>query len=324
MNIYYDILITKLIVITALPAVILLRHRYWTKDSWEQRHKYISLILAILLLIGTAVVTFGSFVEPKLLVLNERSIDLPHIEKPIKIALIADPQVGPYRKTKWIKKISKKILSYKPDIVLIAGDLVNNGSKKFGTDETIYLEPFRELANQIPTYSVIGNHAYGVNKYDSNKPADFKFPSVVEDVIEKTKTLKIRHLVNETELITIRGQSFYLFGADSLWAGKLNYDSLNDREEDLPTIMLVHNQAAIFEASEHNIDLVFAGHTHGGQIRLPIVGPVALVDDITPRKWYQGLNNHNGTKLFVTSGLGETGTRARLFNPPEIVMITIK
>ena len=69
---------------------------------------------------------------------------------------------------------------------------------------------------------------------------------------------------------------------------------------------------------------MLSGHTHGGQIRLPFIGPLGKVDSITPKTWYQGWNNIDEMKLFVTSGIGESGTRARLFNPPEIVILTLE
>ena len=74
----------------------------------------------------------------------------------------------------------------------------------------------------------------------------------------------------------------------------------------------------------HNIDLVLSGHTHGGQIRLPFIGSIMSIETKIPRSWYQGWNDYQGTKLFTSSGANESSTRARLFNPPEVVLLTVK
>ena len=106
---------------------------------------------------------------------------------------------------------------------------------------------------------------------------------------------------------------------------KLDYSILETRKEDIPTITLIHNPSFQFSNYPTDIDLALSGHTHGGQIRLPVVGPIGLIDNLLQKKYYQGLHTlDSGTKMLVTSGVGETGTRARLFNPPEIMLLTIK
>ena len=142
---------------------------------------------------------------------------------------------------------------------------------------------------------------------------------------EVMRNLGIKYLINDLELLEIGNQKFYLFGGDSFWAGRLNFSSLDNRQEaNLDTIALIHNPAAAWKASEQGIELFLAGHTHGGQIRLPFIGPMAQVDDVIPRSWYKGEVGLDDMKMYVTSGTGETGTRARLFNLPEIVLLTIK
>ena len=75
---------------------------------------------------------------------------------------------------------------------------------------------------------------------------------------------------------------------------------------------------------KHNIDLVLAGHTHGGQIRLPFIGAVPTLPTAIDDSYDKGLFQFDSFKLFITSGLGEVGPRARLFNPPEIVKLKLK
>ena len=72
------------------------------------------------------------------------------------------------------------------------------------------------------------------------------------------------------------------------------------------------------------VDLVLSGHTHGGEIRLPFIGPVGPMPTVLPREYDKGYKEYKGIPVFITSGVGSTGTRVRLFNPPEIVVLTIE
>jgi predicted MPP superfamily phosphohydrolase len=323
MNIFYDLLIAIFIIITAYPAVIFLYSIYKRPTSLEARHKKIFLIISILLLFGTTTLLWGSFIEPKIIVINKQEIDLEKIEEPIKIALIADIHAGPYKKTAWVEKIVKKILKEKPDLVMIDGDQIYNS--EYRPEELNYLEPLRQLAEQIPTYAINGNHEYGIGDGKSYENKKIHNANLSKETQEKMESLGIIYLTNELLKINVNKQNFYLFGGDSVLAGKLDYKNLENRNEDLATIAMIHNPLYLFINNHPAIDLTLSGHTHGGQIRLPGFGPIGRVDNFIPADFYQGLNNlPNGNKIFVTSGIGESGPRARLFNPPEIALITVK
>ncbi|MFH1291825.1 MAG: metallophosphoesterase [bacterium] len=321
MNIFFDSLIAILVVSTALPAVILLYHRQKDPKSWEYHCRKVSLIFFLLLLSGAVIVLYGSFIEPRFLLVKEEGIDLKKINKPIKIVLMADIQVGPYRDSDQVNKVVKKILSLKPDLVLMAGDHINNSGD--GKDETVYLQPLQKLAEQIPVYAVHGNHEYGVSDNASLYDSKFRLPDWSQNTKEAMEELGVRYLVNELEEIAVGDQSFYLFGGDSYWAQNLDLGVLKIKNKDLPVIALIHNPVAVFDVSGYDVDLMLSGHTHGGQVRLPFIGPIIPVDNVIPRKWHQGWVEYDGLDMYVTSGAGETGTRARLFTPPEIVLLTV-
>ncbi|MDD2656536.1 MAG: metallophosphoesterase [Patescibacteria group bacterium] len=320
---YYDLLILIMLIITAYPAVIFLYSIYKRPKSFEAKHKKTFLIISIILLLGTSTLLWGSFIEPKLIVINKQEIDLENITEPIKIAFISDLHVGPYKKTKWVEKVVNKIIKQKPDLVFIGGDNLYNS--EYTPEEIEYLKPLSKLAELFPTYSINGNHEYGIGDGKNSK----KYPIINADWSNQMKLamekLNINYLQNDLELLKVRNQEFYLFGSDSILAGKLDFNILNNKDEDLATIALIHNPLFLFITNYPKMDLTLSGHTHGGQIRLPFLGPIGKVDNLLPANFYQGLHNlPNEQKIFVTSGIGESGPRARLFNPPEIVMITIK
>ena len=318
---FFDVLITLIITITALPAVILLYSRNKRKHSWENKNKNLSLILALILLLGASTVAYGSFIEPQLIITNYQEINLEKINSPVKIAIIADFQVGYFKKEKYVEKVTDRILKLNPDLVFIVGDIVDNAV--YEKNEARHLSPIKKLADIIPTYAIHGNHEYGIGGGKSILEPEYRTADVSAETKEIVESFGIRYLVNEMKEIEVREEKFYLFGGDSIWAGKLDYSILENRNEKLATIALIHNPLAVFQAHKQNIDMMLSGHTHGGQIRLPFIGPLARIDNILPAEWYQGWNEFEGMKFFVTSGIGESGTRARLFNPPEIVMLTV-
>ncbi|MFZ2190503.1 MAG: metallophosphoesterase [Candidatus Magasanikiibacteriota bacterium] len=322
MQLFFDLLIAIIIIITAFPAVILLYSRKYRKNSWEYKNKKSSLSFSIILLFITVITVYGSFIEPNFLIVNKHNIDLPSLEEPITIAFISDLQAGKYKQTDWTEKVVNKILTLKPHIVLIGGDQVDN--EDYNLDELTYLEPLKKLSDQIPTYTVNGNHEYGISCFYGTDKRCSQAGDMSQETKSSLEKLGIKYLTNQTEKITVNSSSFYLFGGDEYWTKKLDFSSLKNRKETIPTIALIHNPSFILD--EHPaFDLILSGHTHGGQIRLPFIGPIGRVDNILSSKYYQGLHElDDKTKLLVTSGAGETGVRARLFNPPEIVLITIK
>lgn len=321
MNIFFDILIAILITITALPAVILLLYRR-NKTTWEHRHKKITLTISILLFLGAIVVIYGSFIEPRIIVLNNQTIDLEKINEPIKIVFVADYQVGKYKQEKFVNKTVEKIIAQNPDIILLGGDMVDN--ETYDENEINYLEPLKQLTSKYHTYAIQGNHEYGVGGGKALTDPRYRVADMSQETKKYLENIGVNFLENQLTEITINNQSFYLFGGDDLWANKLNLKSLKNREKDLATIALIHNPFAAYNVAKENVDLMLSGHTHGGQIRLPFIGPLGRIDDITPKAWYQGWSNIDNMKLFVTSGIGESGARARLFNPPEIIILNVK
>ena len=325
MTLFYDILILTGIISTVLPAVILLYHRSRSINSWEYKNKKKSLYLSIVFFFGAILLLYGTFVEPLLLVTNYQTIDLKNINKEIKIALVSDMHVGDFNTEKDIQKIADRILYLKPDLVFLVGYHILTDDKN--DDRLKYLTPLKKVAKKIPTFAVNGNHDYGVGGNDEEINKRFHYPNRSAEVASAMRNLEIKYLINEAGKITVHDESFLLFGADEYLINAINFQNIDQKKQeypDLPIIALIHNPAGIFLTPGHNIDLVLSGHTHGGQIRLPFIGNIMKIEIDIPRSWYQGWGEYQGARLFVTSGANESSTRARLFNPPEVVLLTIK
>lgn len=317
----FDMIITLLIVASALPAIFLF-WRVKAKKGIIYKYKTLSLLIASSMLFGSTTIFYGSYIEPRIIIKKEEHIDLPGIERSIRIALISDMQLGPYKRAEFMERVVRKISTEKPDLLFIAGDLIDNTGG--GLPELEFLNPIRELTDQIPVYAVNGNHEYGLFTTKDIDKARAR-PNMSEAIKMKMESLGAHYLVNELESLTVNSESFYLFGADEFWTRKLDLSALDKRSKlSVPTIALLHNPAATWSLVGQGIDLALMGHTHGGQIRLPFIGPLGRADNVIPARWYKGWYTFENLKVFVTSGIGESGARARLFNPPEIVYLTIE
>jgi len=276
-------------------------------------HPKSTIFIIVLLALSWLTVFYGSFIEPKLINVAKEEITLSKNPKnKIKIALISDIHVGPYKKEKFVRKIAQKIINQKPDIVLIDGDNI------FGKQEYAdNLKALKKLTAKYPTYAVWGNHEYNIGK-----PNDFsKFKDKTKYIKKIFQEIGVNLINNKNKLIK---NEFWLLGVDSLWAEKDNLDSaLKGTTNNLPKILLAHNPDIVYKIADKNINLVLSGHTHGGQIRLPLIGPLISAKSKLGRKYDYGLFKFGNSLLYITKGIGEDGPRARLFCRPEIVILNI-
>ena len=264
------------------------------------------LLAAVVLFFSWGVVFYGSFIEPRILVVKNETIDFGNITQPTRVALLSDFHVGPYKGAGWVEETVKKTNDQKPDLVLLLGDYVFG---KWGDIED--LNALQKLSAPLGVYAVLGNHDYDIDRQNEIKT--------------KLESLGINVLINASaEIKVFDDTSFCLVGLNDLWNGFELGQALSGCSIDQNVLLMSHNPDAILFDESRTADLIVSAHTHGGQIRLPFIGPVAFVPTTLGNEYDQGFFNFAGTNLFITSGLGETGARARLFNPPEIVILELK
>lgn len=274
-------------------------------------------ILLICTVLAWATIFYGSFIEPRSIVVNQNTIDLTKNPKvSIRAVVISDFHVGPYKKTDFVEKVVARTLELKPDIILLGGDFVFSSA-----DETKYLEPLKNLKAPLGVFAVLGNHDY--NELNPPIPLDVQNDKTRAIAIaDALKSFGIKVLINKTEFITKNGRTIYLIGIDDIWT---NRAEIPYQVAPHPSVLLSHNPDIVAKAADIGIDLLIAGHTHGGQIRLPFIGPVPAIPDELGRNFTHGLYNFGkNTQMYITNGIGEWGTRARLFNKPEIAILQIK
>lgn len=261
--------------------------------------------LAAALFIVWAVVLYGSFIAPRLLATRSYAITLdPAGERSLRIAVISDTHLGPYKKEAWLARVVAETNRSAPDLVILAGDLVSSeeGMTMFG--------PLADLRPRFGTYAVLGNWDYAVGAVDVRK------------AIESTG---VEVLTNEHVILPVQGRPVILAGLDDLRHGKPDWDAaLAGAPAEAAIIVAAHNPDLASEAEVRQVDLLIAGHTHCGQIRLPLIGPVPPLPTRLGRHFDCGLFPIGPLRLFITPGVGESGPRSRLFQRSEISILEMK
>lgn len=319
---FYSIVFLSLIIVSATLLFIVIRDTF-KKGLFLNKHKKIAYPIITILSIIFLCSFDTRFIEPHIIVKNEFDFATTNIKSPLKIAFIADIQIGNYKKSAWTEKIVNKLEEIKPDLVLLGGDLIDNE----GTfeDESQYLEPLRKISGRYPIYYILGNHEYGIGSQtqgDKNKQTGDRS----ELLIKRMNELQIKLLRNSLACPDINDQTICLFGIDDIWSNKINFEELSKWDKNVPLIFLTHNPDGIklYPIEQEIPNLTLAGHTHGGQLRLPFIGPLGNPGVKLPKKYFKGLNEYEGMKIFTTVGIGESGGPIRFWNPPEIAVINLK
>lgn len=200
----------------------------------------------------------------------------------------------------------KKVESMNPDIIVITGDIID--SSKTNIDVAVKL--VEELVKISPTYYVSGNHEVYSRKYDL--------------ILEKLHATGAIIMDQQMTPITKDGQSIYLYGLpDSdhyIFANKEHLESLNTEAFN---ILLSHRPELLDYYANLGVDLVFSGHAHGGQFRLPLVGGLVAPNQGFFPKLTAGMHTQDNTSLIVSRGLGNSIIPVRIFNRPELVLVKL-
>ena len=204
-----------------------------------------------------------------------------------------------------------------PDIIVITGDLIDSRQ----TDLDVALEFAWQAGKIARVYYVSGNHEARVPEYEDLKIGLVKAGVVI---LENQKV----QITREGESITIMGiddpsfQEDYLFGDSESVARQAIEDLQN--ESDGYTILLSHRPELFDLYVETEMDLVFSGHAHGGQFRLPFVGGLVAPNQGFFPEYDAGLFSEGSTTMIVSRGVGNSIIPIRFNNRPEIVLVTLR
>ncbi len=203
----------------------------------------------------------------------------------------------------------KAIRAQSPDIIVITGDVVDTSTH---TDTRSALKTVGQLAQIAPTYYVTGNHEH---RLSLEEQADFY------DKIAQTGTVL---LDDRFVQLTRGGAEISLLGLDDNSLGSFKLDQLVQDSPGPVRILLAHEPQYLPDYAAAGVDLVFTGHAHGGQWRIPFThqGLYApdqgLLPDMT-----EGVFTEGGTSMVVSRGLGNSAFPLRAFNRPELIVMRL-
>jgi predicted MPP superfamily phosphohydrolase len=206
------------------------------------------------------------------------------------------------------KHVRQALLEEKLDLVLIGGDITEKRVSLKRVEDNI-----RFLSSLGPSYFVWGNHDYA---------GDYRALDTM------LRDYRVTILDNKATSFESGSDRLWLVGIDecSLKRDQLNH-ALMDIEEPGYRLLLSHNPIIIEKLKEQDqIKGVLSGHTHGGQICLPLLGPISLPPNSFYRKYVSGefLLKNGSLKLFVSKGAGTSNVPLRLLAPPEVHIFTMK
>lgn len=222
---------------------------------------------------------------------------LPPALDGLRIGLITDIHRSQWVSDEDVRFAADRLMAAQPDLIVLGGDYVTWADRK-------YMNPAAEALSRLQAphgvFAVLGNH-----DDDREMPAALHRRGI--EVLRDARTR--RRVRNET--LDLAGIRF--------WTRRPAEIAAALRGAMGPVILLAHDPRRVVEAAALNVPLVLSGHTHGGQVVLPLAGAIAA------RKFptVSGLAHRNGTTLFVSRGLGTVYVPVRLNCPPEIAMLTI-
>lgn len=214
-------------------------------------------------------------------------------------------------------ELLNKVTNLSPDIIVVTGDLIDR--RKYDLDSAMtFISGAVKIA---PVYYVSGNH----------EAWSGKFPLIKERLLDAGV-----HILDHTAVELSKGKSSIqitgLADPDFLTSHYFEGTNTSKITEQLHRwstdenfkILLSHRPELFDLYCQNNMDLVFAGHAHGGQIRIPFIGALVAPDQGLFPKYTSGSYSKDSTTMFVSRGLGDSVIPIRIFNRPEIIAVTVR
>lgn len=280
------------------------------KEKKPFKYKKLIISIIIFILVVSSLLLYSRYIGTSGIFINEYKIVNKNLSNDFygfKIVHITDVHYGRTINKKELNDLVEKINLVKPDIVVLTGDLIDKSSDMTDKDIKIISKAFSKIDATIGKYAIKGNHDYKYKKWDI--------------LIENSGFVNLNDTYeliygNENDYILLSGMSTNIYGKKNIDDKIKIYEDFINNSEVKPnySILLMHEPDFIDSFNYNNYNLVLAGHSHNGQVRLPFIG--AIVKPNYGRKYYDNYYKLNNTDLYVSSGLGVSEVNFRLFNRP--------
>ena len=264
-------------------------------------------------LVGGLVLAAGSIlyatqIEPRWLDISSISLILPRLH-PIfdnyRIVQISDIHMGTWITRQRLADVVKSVNTLSPDLIVITGDFVTDLHHTVVADLHSCLS---KLRSKDGIFAVLGNHDYWSN------------PKTIRQILEISGIIELPNKVHSVK----RGDQYLnIVGVDDYWENKARLrDVIGKFRDEEAAILLAHEpDFAEISSKSNRFDLQLSGHTHGGQVILPKIGPIVL--PMYGRKYPAGLYLVDEMLLYTNRGLGTGHPKIRLNCRPEVTLLTL-
>ena len=269
--------------------------------------------------------------------LEEITLALPHLPPEFngyKVGFLTDIHLGIWLPSEWIVRALSLLSSKSPDILVLGGDYI------LLKDDPL-LAPLGISRNSAFNHLPLKQAAAAIYREVASMVSGFSFPDGIIGVTGNhdhwlyyptfstifSQFSKIRLLINETHAIQRNDQQITFFGVDDFLTGIPTWMPARAAEQPSKTTVLIsHNPdyvSALLRNTRADFDLALCGHTHGGQVRLPGFGPLALqIED--PRFGGGLVSTRKDQFVYTSRGLGLVGLPFRFNCPPEVTVVTLR
>jgi len=282
---------------------------------------------------------YARFIEPNIIKTKRYKIKLNRkISAPLRVAVWADPHLGLFTGSSFLKRVIKKVNKLKPDFILILGDFVWHLPENKIKDKFSCLKDL-----PVPALAILGNHDCGARrekdvseelkkvlinyglKVIDNKIGEIKIspPRAAARVTAKAGQAGSRF--HKFNIVAGKGQGIRIIGLSDIETRQPDYNLIKNISENGINIVLTHNPDAVYEFPSYDVDLVVCGHTHGGQVRIyPFYKYAYRYIARLKYDFDKGRRDFKGTKVFITTGVGLGGLPFRFLMPPVIDVLEIE
>jgi predicted MPP superfamily phosphohydrolase len=279
--------------------------------------------LALLGAVGiTGGIGFRSSRHPELVHQIIKLPRLPEAFHGFKIGQITDIHAGPLVPPDLVRQGVDMIMSENPDMVVLTGDVISGATRILWTryggvrprDMDACLKELSRLKPSLGVYAVLGNHDFWSGREQTAR------------LVNGLESINVNLLRNQNIVLQKDGQSLYLAGVDDYWESSYSLPkSLKGIPDSDCVILLSHNPDVNEDmtATGTQVDFIISGHTHGGQIVLPVIGAPYLPSPFG-QKYRAGLVRDGKRQTYVSRGLGVFFAPIRLNCPPEVTILTLR
>ena len=260
--------------------------------------------------LGVGGLLYAREVEPRRIEVVRLELDLPRLAAVFdgyRVVQIGDIHLDDWARPSYLGRISQMVNAEEPDLIVVTGDFASYSARRLDKEKLV--GALRRLSAPDGVLAILGNHDYLTDV------------ALIRTCIHQAGLTELSN-----GLVTLRrdAAALHVAGVDDVMEGQSRLDLvLKDLPDEGAAVLLAHEpDFADVSAATGRFDLQLSGHSHGGQVRIPLLGKAALPP--FSQRYVRGLHRVGRMLLYVNRGLGTVHVRLRFGSRPEITSLTLR